>query len=158
MVTQYKFLLFIGCLIFMALKSFGQSTELRRIEYLTPDTVKDKILEVLKEDKTGEPFYVIWNTKNDTTSIMVSRSYSRDLKVVDLIKNSNRYINLTEKQNIPVILTSDILFSTFFHSVKNKGKENEIISETILGASGYIIEFTGTYGKSKLIKFEYFTY
>ena len=145
-------------ILLTASKSFGQSADFQGIEYVTPDTVKSKILDVLKQDGTGDPFYVIWNTQNDTTSIMITRSYSRAPNVSLLIKSSNRYIDLTENKKIPVILTSDILFSTIFHSVKNKGKKNEIMSETILGASGYIIEFNGTYGKSKLIKFEYFTY
>ena len=115
------------------------------IEYLTPDTVKAKILEVIKADKRGHPFYVIWDTNRDTTYLRLAQYSTSDSTFFELIKNSNRFITLDEKHNIPIITDTDLDFSTLFHQVKNKGKKNGILNETSFNISGYNIYFTGTY-------------
>ena len=149
------FILF--CLTLIILKSSGQSLQFKGIEYLMPDTVKHKILEVIKDDKTGNLFFVTWDTDRDTTYLRLAR-YSTSDGIYALIKNSNRFVKLSENQTIPIIFDSDLEFNTTFHKIKNKGKQNEIMNVTDFNISGYTIEFTGSYYNAKLIKFEWFTF
>jgi hypothetical protein len=145
------------CLTLITLKSSGQNLQFKGIEYLTPDTVKNKILGVINADKTGDPFFVIWDTDRDTTYLRLAR-YSISDRLFELIRNSNRFVTLSKNQAIPILIGSDLEFNTMFHKVKNKGKETEIMDVTDFNISGYAIEFTGTYYNAKLIKFEWFTF
>jgi hypothetical protein len=155
MCANFKFLIGISFLVLTISKSFGQIDTIKRIEYLIPDDVRDKILEVLKTEKPREPYFAVWNTKNDTTSILLADYNSSDVQLSKLLKSSNRYINLSKTKSITVVFGPDLLFSTIFHQVKNKGQKNEIVQYTDWGLGGYIITFTGRYGESKLIKVEY---
>lgn len=145
------------CLTLIFLKSSSQNLQFKGIEYLTPDTVKTKILEVINADKTGQPFFVVWDTVGDTTYLRLAR-YSASDRLFELIKNSNRFITLSKSQVVPIVIGSDLEFSAMFHKIKNKGTQNEIMSVTDFNISGYTIDFTGTYYNAKLIKFKWFTF
>jgi hypothetical protein len=69
-------LLLITFLTILVLKCFGQNSEFKGIEYLIPNTVKTKILEAMRADKPDANHYLIWSTRLDTTSMMVS-NYSQ---------------------------------------------------------------------------------
>jgi len=122
-----------------------------------PDTVKNKILGVIKADRTGAAFFVTWDTERDTTYLRLAR-YSTSDRLFELIKNSSRFVKLSENQTLPIIFDSDLQFNVTFHKIKNKGKQYESMEVTDFNISGYTIEFTGTYNDAKLIKFEWFTF
>ena len=127
------------------------------IQYLVPESVMSKIRDYIKESDNSKryTFYGIWQTQNDTTSILISRFDGGYKKLDYLIKNSNRYINLSTQQKLPLILTSDLLFSTELHSILFiKGKK--AINDVLLNPSGFLIVFVGTYDKERILKAEHF--
>ena len=120
------------------------------IVYLTPESVNAKICDYITKDKQiGQyHYYGIWHTQNDTTSILISRSTS--FVNNKLIKKTNRFINLPKYGKLPIVLNSDLLFSTDFHySGNEKGKKT--LGNILISPSGYLIVFTGSYNKERII-------
>jgi hypothetical protein len=137
-------------------ESFSQSKD--SINYFIPDIISKQISNYLKEEKTDAKYYAILQEQNDTTSILISSYNGSFEKLVYLIKNTNRYIKVSSSQTLPLLLHSDLLFSEKLHSVRNKGKGNEIISHTDINAGGYSIIYKGLYQDITIIQSKYFQF
>lgn len=129
----------------------------KRIEYMISDDVKSKILKIV--DKKNEKYYIIWNTRNDTTSVLLCKVDSSSRPLMDVLEFSNRFIQVDEEnREIPVILNSDLLFSTYFNVLENKGEKYESMTTILLNPSGFLIKFIGRFRESKIIYFDFFQY
>lgn len=150
---RITFFILVSCLFF-SLRGFTQSRD--SIIYLTPDIVNQKIVDYLKTSTRTGGVYASMHKHNDTTSILVS-TYGKDFPALaDLIKNSNRYIKVSDKLSIPVLLHEDVLMSKTLRIVINKGTEYEAIRTTLVLASGLLVEYKGLYSDVSIIKAEYY--
>jgi hypothetical protein len=140
--------------VFSIEKSFAQQKS--RISYVIPEIVNVEIDNYLKTKKSNETTYIVLQNQNDTTSILVSTYDENFSQLAYLINNTNRYIKVGVNKLIPVLLRPDFLLSDNLHVIKNKGSEYEAMSNTLIGASGYLIVYKGFYHDAKLIKAEYF--
>lgn len=125
------------------------------INYTIPEVVSAKVANYIEED-IKKPYYIIIGTKNDTTSLLVSTYDKSFQKLAYLVSNSNRYIRISHKKTLPVISDVDLLFSTVLHTVKNKGKYNELVTNTLVMASGYLIIFTVAGHKASVVSAQYY--
>lgn len=145
--------LFTTLLFMQTLNLVAQQKKL--IEYIVPDDVKSKILGII--EKKDEKYYIIWNTQNDTTSVLLSKVDTSFRPLIDMLKLSNRFIHVDEvSSQIPIILKPDLLFSTDFNILKDVGKKYESLTTILLNPSGYLMKFTGRYKESKIIYSEFF--
>lgn len=142
--------------ILMSIVSAAYPQQKQPIIYLTPDTVKASIEHYLKESKGKSPIYAILQHEGDTTSILVCTYNKASTGLAYLVRNSNRYIRISSKAIIPVILQADVALSENLHMIKNKGTTNEIMSNTVVLVSGYLIVYKGVYWNVSLIKTEYY--
>lgn len=153
---RFLHILMVLTLIFNCLKANSQKKT--RICYNIPSIVQKKIAVYIDKSKSNENFYVILQHQNDTTSILLS-SYNKSFnKLLYLLANTNRYIKISGTKDLPLLLNSDLLFSEILHSIKNSGRENEIISNTEVNPGGYSIIYKGVYQDIKIIKEEYLQY
>jgi len=148
-----SFFILVSCLFF-SLSGFTQTRD--SIIYVTPDSVNQKILDYLKTSTSPDAFYAALHKHNDTTSILIS-SYGKEfLALADLIRKSNRYIKVGEKNSIPVLLHEDFMMSQALHTITKKGTEYEAIKTILVRASGFLVEYKGFYGDASIIKAEYY--
>lgn len=140
--------------LFFSLHGFTQTRD--SIIYITPDIVNQKIVDYLETSTRTGAVYVILHSHNDTTSILVS-TYSKELEsLFYLIKNSNRYIKISSAQAIPALLHEDFVMSQKLHTIRNKGTEYELMGITLIGASGFLVEYKGFYYDVSIIKAEWY--
>ena len=142
--------------IMLMIASTAYSQQKQPIVYLIPDTVKSSIANYLKEGKSKSSIYVILQHEGDTTSILVCTYSQASTELAYLVRNSNRYIRISSKATIPVILQADVALSENLHMIKNKGTTNETMSNKAVHASGYLIVYKGLYWNVSLIKAEYY--
>lgn len=143
----------ISCLLF-SLSGFTQTRD--SIIYVTPDTVNQKIVEYLKTSTRTGAAYAALHKHNDTTSILISKYGKGGSALADLIRKSNRYIKVGDKNFIPVLLHEDFAMSQALHTITNKGNEHELMNITLIRDSGFLIDYKGFYYDVLIIKAEYY--
>lgn len=146
--------LVVALLVMVANHSIAQ--KLDSIYYVIPASVKMKILEQVKESKPGLGYYVVLTHQNDTTSILISRYGNQPEELSRLIKSTNRFIKVKSSRAIPVVLHSDLLFSSLLHSVKNEGSEYAAYKHKLINPSGFLIEYYGSDDKAKIVRAEFY--
>jgi hypothetical protein len=149
----------ISCITLLSIVPLKANAQLKGpINYFIPKVITFKIIDYLKAAKPNDHYYAILQNQNDTTSILIS-SYDRSFtKLIYLIANTNRFIKISPNVMLPLLLHSDLLFSDLLHSVRNEGKENEIISHTDVNSGGYSIIYRGGHQNETIIKTEYIQY
>ena len=149
-----KILIIIGLFVLSVNDSLAQSRD--SIYYFVPAFVKVKILDFIKDAKSGYPFYGSLYHQNDTTLLLISRYGDSPKELAYLIKNSNRYIKLNSTESIPILLGDDFLFSNLLHSVEKEGDPYAVFNHQEINPSGYLIEYHGLYDKARIIKAKYY--
>ncbi|MFD0752277.1 hypothetical protein ACFQZS_19135 [Mucilaginibacter calamicampi] len=140
--------------LFFSLNGFTQGRD--SIIYVTPESVNQKIVEYLKTSTRPGLVYAIFHNHSDTTSILVTTYGKEFTALADLIKNSNRYIKVSDALAIPVLLNEDISMSRTLRTVKNKGSKYESMQTTLVLASGFWVEYKGLYYNVSITKAEYY--
>ncbi|RAJ83447.1 hypothetical protein CLV59_103415 [Chitinophaga dinghuensis] len=140
--------------------SGGAIAQLQPIYYRFDKQVLNEIntsIGRLPLNDTTMPF-IQWVKSIDTTAIMVTTycSSCKSSPLTRIVENSNRFVMLKDDKQLPIVLSTDLVYTDFLNKVANEGTATENITVLRFQPSGWIVKFIERRGNMKIVSVTYF--